>query len=295
MNLSTKHLKAFKSLATEKNFTKAANQCHLTQPALSVLIQNLEDMVGARLFERNTRNVTLTREGQLFSGYADKLLEDFQQALTELQRQVSKKAGRVTVAALPSVTVGSLIPAVAQFNRQFPGVSVAFLDVTADECLDLVLARKADFAVTFVGEHRPDLLSETLCSDSFYVVCPARHPLARRKKLSQKDMLNYQIIQFARNTSIRQHLDASFYPEKLTTQMEVCNLSTVAGLVANDMGISIVPGMSLFLYNRPTIAIIPLALSLPDRTISLVQARGRAQSVAALALIDHLKATIGQA
>ncbi len=292
MNLSTKHLKAFKALATEKNFTRAASQCHLTQPALSVLIQNLEEQVGARLFERNTRNVTLTPEGKLFDAFADKLLYDFEHALTEMRQHVSKKAGHVTVAALPSVTVGSLIPAVALFNRDYPGVSVSFIDVTADECLDLVKTRKADFAVTFVGENHPELVCEPLCSDSFYVVCSSEHPLAAKKKLLQRDMLRHPVIQFVRTTSIRQHLDASFYPEKLITQMEVSNLSTVAGLVANNMGISIVPGLSLFLYSKPSIAIIPLELEVPNRMISLVQSRDRVQSLAAQALIAHLKETI---
>ena len=74
--------------------------------------------------------------------------------------------------------------------------------------------------------------------------------------------------------------------------MEVSNLSTVAGLVANNMGISIVPGLSLFLYTKPAIAIIPLELEVPNRMISLVQARDRVQSVAAQALITHLKETI---
>lgn len=292
VNLSTKHLKAFKALATEKNFTKAASQCHLTQPALSVLIQNLEEQVGAKLFERNTRNVMLTPEGLLFDAFADKLLDDFEHALSELRQHVSKKAGHVTVAALPSVAVGSLIPAVAQFNRIYPGVSVAFIDVTADECLSLVKTRKADFAVTFVGEHHPELISQPLCSDSFYVVCSTDHPLAASKKLRQQDILAHPVIQFVRSTSIRQHLDASFYPEKLITHMEVSNLSTVAGLVANNMGISIVPGLSLFLYTKPDIAIIPLELEVPNRMICLVQARDRVQSVAAQALITHLKETI---
>lgn len=292
MNLSTKHLKAFRALAAEKNFTKAANQCHLTQPALSVLIQNLEEQVGAKLFERNTRNVMLTPEGLLFEAFADKLLDDFEHALSQLQQLVSKKAGHVTVAALPSVTVGSLIPAVAQFNRIYPGISVAFIDVPAEECLNLVKARKADFAVTFVGESHPELVCEPLCSDSFYLVCSTEHPLARKKKLRQRDMLHHPVIQFARSTSIRQHLDASFYPEKLVTQMEVYNLSTALGLVANNMGISIVPGLSLFLYTKPSIAIIPLELEVPYRSISLVQSRDRVQSVAAQALITHLKGTI---
>lgn len=292
MNLSTKQLKAFKALATQKNFTRAASLCHLTQPALSVLIQNLEEQVGARLFERNTRNVTLTPEGKLFEAFADKLLDDFEHAVSELRQHVSKRAGHVTVAALPSVTVGSLIPAVANFNRDYPGVSVSFIDVTADECLNLVKARKADFAVTFVGEALPELVCEPLCSDSFYVVCSTDHPLASEKSLRQRDMLTHPVIQFVRTTSIRQHLDASFYPEKLITQMEVSNLSTVAGLVANNMGISIVPGLSLFLYDKPSIAVIPLELELPDRMISLVQSRDRIPTVAAQALIAHLKSQI---
>ena len=81
MNISIKHLKAFKVLAAERNFTKAANLCHITQPALSVLIQNLEQLVGAKLFVRNTRNVVLTPEGELFETIADNLLDNFETKL----------------------------------------------------------------------------------------------------------------------------------------------------------------------------------------------------------------------
>ena len=135
MNISIKHLKAFKVLAAERNFTKAANLCHITQPALSVLIQNLEQLVGAKLFVRNTRNVVLTPEGELFETIADNLLDNFEKAIRELKQHVSMQLGHVSVAALPSMAVGYLIPAVAQFKQKYPGVTVSITDVDTNECL----------------------------------------------------------------------------------------------------------------------------------------------------------------
>lgn len=289
MDISTKHLKAFRILAAEKNFTKAASLCHLTQPALSVLIQNLEHLVGAKLFIRNTRNVVLTPEGLLFESIADDLLQNFENAFSELKQHVSRQTGQVAVAALPSVSVGCLIPVVAKFRQQYPGISVSLFDVSADECLRLVNEKKVDFALTSVISLHPALSCETLCSDSFFLVCSKNHTLASKKKLTHKEVMKYPIIQFAKSTSIRQHLDASFYPEKLVSDMEVFNLSTVAGLVENNIGISIIPEMALFPFIKPSIQVIPLELAIPNRLISLVKVKENAQSVAVLTLIDLLK------
>ena len=292
MNISIKHLKAFKVLAAERNFTKAANLCHITQPALSVLIQNLEQLVGAKLFVRNTRNVVLTPEGELFETIADNLLDNFEKAIRELKQHVSMQLGHVSVAALPSMAVGYLIPAVAQFKQKYPGVTVSITDVDTNECLRLVREGKVDFALASVVSSHNDLLTESLCSGAFYLVCSVKHPLASESKIDLNTLSKFPIIQFVKSTSIRQHLDASFYPEKLMTDMEVFNLSTVTGLVENNIGISIVPEMALFLFNKPSIMAIPLNELIPNREVSLIRLKERAQSVTSLALIDFLRKSI---
>ena len=122
MNLSVKHLRAFQALAQQRNFTRAAGDCHLSQPAFSALIQALEEDVGVRLFDRNTRRVELTHEGRLFEQSAARLLADAQAAYAELKEHMALRKGRVAVAALPSLAAGSLPPLLAAFHQQHPGI-----------------------------------------------------------------------------------------------------------------------------------------------------------------------------
>ncbi|HBD32798.1 MAG TPA: LysR family transcriptional regulator, partial [Cupriavidus sp.] len=105
-NLSVKHLRAFVALATHRNFTRAAQACHLSQSAFSALIQTLEEQAGCRLFERTTRHVDLSTDGRRFEEMARRLLGDFEAAFDDLRDHAERRKGRVAIAALPSLAGG---------------------------------------------------------------------------------------------------------------------------------------------------------------------------------------------
>jgi LysR family carnitine catabolism transcriptional activator len=289
MNLSIKHLRAFSALALGRSFTRAAAACHLSQPAFSTLIRNLEEQAGARLFNRSTRNVELTTEGRLFEAVVARLLHDFEHAFDELEDHVQRRKGRVMLATLPSVAGGALPPVLAQFRERYPGIEVVLKDVTADLCLDLLRANQVDFALSAAISPGPDLSSEPLISDTFHLVCRDDHRLAGRRHLNAHDILPLPMIKFARSSSIRQHLDAAFYPAQQIEEMEVYNLVTAAGLIASGIGVTVVPTLALFQFQLPTLVAIPVSLPIDDRDICLIRRKDSSDSVAAAALIDLLK------
>lgn len=94
MNLSLRHMKAFCALASTRNFTRAAEQCSLTQSAFSALISNLETGLGVKLFSRNTRNVELTAEGDVFRNMVSHLMPETERVLSEMQDYVQRRKGR---------------------------------------------------------------------------------------------------------------------------------------------------------------------------------------------------------
>jgi len=106
LNLSTRQVRAFTALAEHRNFTRAAEQCHLSQSAFSSLIRTLEDSLGVRLFDRDTRRVELTPEGRLFLGGATRVLASLRDALEDLGEHATGRRGRAGVAALPSLAAG---------------------------------------------------------------------------------------------------------------------------------------------------------------------------------------------
>jgi LysR family transcriptional regulator, carnitine catabolism transcriptional activator len=289
MNLSHKHLRAFVTLAQERNFTRAAERCHLSQPAFSTLMRNLELQAGVRLFNRSTRMVELTPEGRVFEATAARLLQDLEGAFGELRDHVERRKGRITVAALPSIAGGALPPVIAAFLARHPGIEVTLKDITADDCLEAVRSRQADFALAAAMDPGADLSSEPLLADSFHLVCREDHALARRRQLALRDVARLPQISFHRESSIRQHIDAAFYPAQPVTRMEVTHPVTAAGLAASGVGVVLVPTLALFQFRLPGLVAIPVKLPIPDREICLIRRKGGSDSVAAAAFVGVLK------
>lgn len=289
INLSTRHLRAFVALVHTRNFTRAAAACHLSQPAFSAVIQTLEEQAGVRLFTRTPRSVSLTPEGLLLEAAANRLLLDFDRAFDELEDHVQKRKGRISFATLPSLAGGEFPPVIAEFRERYPGIEIDLKDVTADVCLELLRAEQVEFVVSAAVAPAPDLTSTRLVSDVFHLVCRDDHPLAGRKRLNANEVIRLPMVRFARSSSIRQHLDAAFYPQQLPTEMEVYNLVTAAGLVAQGIGVTLVPTLALFEFQIQGLAAIPVTLPIPDREICIIRRKDAADSVAAAAFVELLE------
>ena len=292
-DLSTRQLRAFVALAQQRNFTRAAAQCHLSQPAFSALIRTLEDAVGARLFDRDTRSVQLTVEGRLFDDAARRLLDDIGEALQDVNDHVARHKGRVHVAALPSLAAGWLPAILAEFGRDWPGISVALSDALSDGCIALVRNRQADFALAASGSTgAADLQAHALCEDGFHLVCRADHPLATERRLTMAKIARWPLIQMARTSSLRQALDAAVAPAHFKAAFEVEHLATVMGLVDAGLGVSLVPTLTLFHFRRESLVTRPLPLPALRRKLYVVQRRGESLSSAAQALHDLIMARL---
>jgi DNA-binding transcriptional LysR family regulator len=289
MDLSTRHLRAFVALAELRSFTRAAQRCHLSQSAFSTLIRSVENALGARLFDRDTRHVELTAEGELFRESAQRLLGDFEGVVADFKDHAARRKGRVAVAALPSLAAGWLPAVFAEFRQRHPAIDIALFDTLSDNCIALLRAGKVDFALASSDGRAADLASEALCTDDFHLVCPRGHPLARKARLQPADLLPYPFVHLARTSSVRQHLDAALHPLQMRTVLEVEHLATVTGMVTAGVGITVVPALTLFHFRRPGLALRRLALPQLRRRIYLVRRAGRSLSVAAQALYDLMR------
>ena len=286
LNLSTRQLRAFLALAELRSFTRAASRCHLSQPAFSALVRSLEDMLGARLFDRDTRNVELTAEGRLLEEPARRLLADFDGLAADIGDRVARRKGRVSVAALPSLAAGWLPGIFSRFRRANPGIELALHDTLSDQCLELVRSGRADFALAATGPGSPEWDAQVLCRDRFFLVCRRDHPLARKAVLRVRDLAAYPFVHFSRASSVRQHLEAALHPQKMATVLEVEHLTTVMGMVEEGVGITVVPALTLFEFERDSLMQRPLNVPSLQRTIYVVRRANRSLSLAAQALYD---------
>lgn len=291
-DLSSRQLRAFLALVELRNFTRAAQACHLSQPAFSALIRTLEEALQVRLFDRNTRSVQLTPEGLRFEPAARQLLQDLTLALGDLADHAQRRRGRVHLAALPSLAAGWLPQIFADYRARWPGVELVLSDVLSDPCLDLVRNGQADFALAAGGARPADageLRARPLVADSFHLVCRADHPLAREPRLTLRKLAPWPFIHMRRNSSVRQTLEAALHPLAMNTVLEVEQLATVTGMVEAGLGISVVPTLTLYQFSRDSL--VTRALQLPasaSRRIYLVQRREGSLSAAAQALHDQI-------
>jgi len=285
-NLSLRQLRAFLALADQRSFTQAAATCHLSQPAFSALIRTLEAELNTRLFDRDTRSVELTAEGRLFAESARRLVGDFSAALSDLSDHVERRKGRVHIAALPSLAAGWLPGVFAEFRKAWPGIELNLSDLLSDACVDLVRSGKADFALASTGVSHAGLSTRLVCTDRFYLVCRKDHPLAAEAAPTLKKLAPYPFIHMSRNSSVRQALEAALHPQQANTVLEVDQLATAAGMVEAGLGISVVPALTLFHFERKTLVTRPLAASGLTRKIYLVRRQEGSLSAAAQALHD---------
>jgi LysR family carnitine catabolism transcriptional activator len=290
INLSTRQLRAFIALAHEKNFTRAATVSHLSQPAFSALIRQLEETLGVRLFDRTTRMVSITREGSDFADAARRVLDEVEAALTVVSDSAALRTGRISIALLPSLAADWLPGVLAGFRSAHPGVETQVADILSEPCIEAVRSGRADFALAATRADTPELFAERFCSDDFYLVCKPGHPLLKLKTLRPKDVAAWPFVHLSRTSSVRQYIDGATKPRAFTSIMEVDQLATVSGMVRAGLGVSIVPALTLYQFRAPELETRPVHWKGLTRIIYIVQRRERTLSIAAQAFKDWMLA-----
>lgn len=294
VHISTRLLYAFVALDELKHFTRAAERCHTSQSAFSVMIQKLEATVGTRLFARDTRNVTLTPEGELFAEVARSLITEIESAFDDMSDYVARRLGRVSIAALPSLAARGLPAVIAEYKRQYPGVTVSLHDALSDQCLALLRQKKVDLVLTAPGADLLEFETRTLCSDPFYVVCRRDHALAKKRRIHARDLARHELIHLAKSSSVRQHVDILLRDvQTVHSGFEVEHLATVAGLVEQGLGISVVPELALFQFRQLDLVAIPLEAQDFMRPILLVKRKEQTLSIAMQAMLELIEKRIG--
>ncbi|MES1264357.1 MAG: LysR family transcriptional regulator, partial [Variovorax sp.] len=138
INLSSRDLDAFLALAQAQHFTRAAERCHLSQSAFSQKIARIEQVAGVALFERSTRHVALTPEGEVFADEVRRIQGDLQHALAHLHELATRRVGKVAVAALPSVAAAWMPQVIARYGAAHPNIRIELFDALASGGLALL-------------------------------------------------------------------------------------------------------------------------------------------------------------
>ncbi len=240
-----RHLRYFLVLADELHFGRAARRLSISQPPLSLNIQQLEASVGARLFERDSKGVRLTAAGRAFRESATALLAQAEEARL-LARQIEAGAvGRLRVGFVGSMLYRGLPQKLQQFEADQPGIQIALTELNSQEQIEALLHGQLD--VGFIHTSRvPDELATRLIHSEPFVCCmPAGHRLASRRTIALTELRGEPFVLFSRNASpdyyariVDMCAAEGFYPQ---IRHEVRHWLSVVSLVSQGMGVAVVP------------------------------------------------------
>jgi len=290
MNVSLRQLRVFEAVARLSNYTRAAEELHLSQPAVSMQVHQLEDAVGLPLFERLGKSIVLTEAGREIYQYSRSINRALQEMEEVMEALKGVNRGRLHVAV--ASTVNYFAPRLlAVFHQRYPGISPR-LDVTNRESLVRLLdANSIDIALMGVPPQDVDVEAEAFTDNPLVVIAPPDHPLAGERSIPLSRLAGEIFVMREAGSGTRQSMERYFREAGLTIRhgMQMTRNEAVKQAVRSGLGLSVVSlhTIELELETRRLVTLDVQGFPLP-RKWYLVYRRGKRLSPAAAAFRDFV-------
>jgi DNA-binding transcriptional LysR family regulator len=297
MNIDVRQLRAFVTVAESGSFTRAAGSLNLSQPALTVQIRKLEEGLGLRLFDRNTRSVALTRSGRELLPALGRILRELDGVVAETRQLSTMQRGIVRLAVLPSFASGVLPEIIADFRRRHAGIGFSIRDVIASRVAELVATGEVDLGLTGGAVLGPDLEILLRGTDRMHAVYPEGHALARRSAIGIAELARHPLVLMDQATSVRQVVDAAFAAARVVPLVgaEVTYMASAVGMVRAGLGVAILPGSAMEVRAERGLRSQRIEGEGFARPIAVVKRRGRTLPPASERFLAELERVVGAA
>src|SRR5580698_1084711 len=244
MDLS--QLETFLAVVEERGFSRAAIRLRRTQPAVSHAIRKLEEEIGQALFERTSREGTLTAAGELLREYAERLIKLRGEASSALEELRSLERGRLHMAA-NEYTCLYLLPVLDEFRRLCPHISVLVQRSLASRIPDQLLDRSVELGMVTFDPPDPQLQAIGVYTDSVVFIVNPRHPLAREKRVALRHLGAENFVAHNVVSPLRRRVIDLFEKHKTPLHMnvELPSLEAIKRFVAMGNGVALVPGLTV--------------------------------------------------
>ena len=231
--------------AREKSFSRAAEVLHRTQPAVSQSIRRLEQEVGEKLFDRSSKDGTLTLAGEVLLDYAKQMLNLRQTAHTAIKEMRDLQHGKVSISANEH-TVFYLLPVIQEFRQLHPLVKVEIQRGVASRIPKEVMAREVELGVISFNPQDASVIAVPVFKDDLTLIVSPEHPLANKKSVSVKDLGNETFIAHNAASPYRQKVIETFekYNTRLDIAIELPSLEAIKRLVEKNVGVALVPKLT---------------------------------------------------
>lgn len=272
-NLTLRQLRYFDAVARHGHFGRAAEACAVSQPALSMQIKELEDLLGYPVFERSARKVVLTGLGEILAERTQAILCAVDELESLVQVSQRQPTGRVRLGVIPTVGPYFLPSVVQTLTQAYPGLDLHIRETLTLNLIADLRDGRLDIAIVALPVSEPSLFEFPLFSETFLLArpaCESTMPAPTPQTLRQKQLLLLQEGHCFRE----QALAFCGVQARLLSEfkvLEASSLSTLVQMVGVGMGVTLLPEMSVPLEGRnPAIDIVPFNAPQPERTIGMV-------------------------
>src|SRR4051812_19379336 len=281
-------LHTFLEIVRLKSFSKAAQTCYRTQPAISAQVRQLEQELNATLFERLGTRISLTTAGRIFGDYAEQILQlrkRAQEAINELERV---PRGEILIAANESTCIYVLPAVFSEYKKQFPNVQLHVDRSYGSRVVGAVLDNLADFGFTQLPVQEKKLQVVKIHSDEIRLIAPAGHPLAEKDGVSCFDVTSYPLL-LPKSGTTRTRLNAWMEPveDEIHISMELDSTEMMKQFVMAGLGISFLAASNCRDEVRAgRLAAVSLTPESMGRQLGLIYRKDKSLSKAALGFIQ---------
>ncbi|MFK4065081.1 LysR family transcriptional regulator [Streptomyces sp. NPDC029674] len=253
--MELRQLEYFVAVAEEENFTRAAERVHISQSGVSAQIRQLEQDLGASLFDRSGRGVRLTPAGAAALRHARSALaavDAVRQAVDEVTGLIR---GRLVVGMVTACTVTPLFDALSAFHHEHPGVEIVLLEDTSDRLIERLRTGRADIAlVSTSGSPPPGLEAYEIIREPLVAAMPADHPLAEKPQITLADLTSYPVVSLPPGSGVRKVFDDACAAAGVNAEIafQAVAPTAIADLAIRNLGVAIL-SESLTAQHRPAL------------------------------------------
>lgn len=286
-------LAAFLAVATDRSFSAAARRLNRTQPAISQAVKRIEDELGERLFDRSSRDGTLTEAGRLLQDYAQRLLGLASEAHTAVQELQQMRRGRVIVGA-NEAAVHTLLPHIEKFTAVHPQVGVEVRRVPSRQIAGAVLDRSIDFGILTFQPADRGVQTLALGGDDIVLLTAPKHALAARRRVTLEEVGKQVVIAHNDPSPTRDRVLRAYERRRtsINIQISLPSLDGIKRAVEMGIGVALLPRRcALTEIARGHLAAVRVPELGATRQVRLVFRRTGERTRAAEAFLEVVKAS----
>lgn len=292
MEVSTRQLRAFRLVAQHRNFTRAAEALFITPSGLSVLIRELENRVGFRLFDRTTRHVELTPHGEELLAVIQRSLEELDAAVANIGRSAARGSRTISLGTTPLVAANILPPAMREFRKQRPDLSIQLFDADLPTLIHMIEAGNLDMSLG-IFKRMPDVRREPFFRFSLMVAratADGRQPRAATWSALDGETLIALSAGHPHQQLIDRHLSRAGVRVQIGSVVNL--LDTQIALVEAGEGIAIIPSFGLPACRNRRVVMSPLVSPVARFDFHLISNRAKKLPEGAEEFIAFLKSYV---